>query len=637
MCGIAGWLTKDGSVPDRATIEAMTASLTHRGPDDGGLLLDQGVGIGHRRLSIIDLSPDGRQPMSDTTGRWWIAYNGEVYNYVALRNELIQKGHRFNSETDTEVVLAAFIEWGQSAFHRLNGMFALAIWDKQASQAWLARDRFGIKPLVYSERANGDLIFGSEIKAVESSNATDLTVNEAALNTYLTLGYIPAPNTIYSSVKKLPHGTVAHWRQGSLTLNRWYDLRDHLADVPDDYQQAQEALRERLSAAVHQRLVADVPLGAFLSGGIDSSVVVALMATQSTERVKTFSISFPEEPRFDESRYAREVARLWDTDHTEFPVSSGDVLESIDSVLSHTDEPFGDSSALPTALVSQLTRQQVTVAISGDAADELFAGYRKYVGESYASSYSCLPSWLRRSVVEPLARSLPAPRTNAFGERVRLLQRFIESAAKPPADRHAGWMTLFDDQTRSSVAPDLASTGEIRWEETISALHRSWPDDSINQVLYGDLETCLPYDMFTKVDWMSMRSSLEVRVPFADPSVAELAFALPAEWKLSGRKRKRVLVDAFKDLLPPALHNRPKQGFELPLAYWFRGVLAPIFEEIVTSSIASGAPFDADAISGLVDEHRSGHRDHSARLWVLYAYCHWTTKSRSRVSRHPCR
>ncbi|MGH7003460.1 MAG: asparagine synthase (glutamine-hydrolyzing), partial [Alphaproteobacteria bacterium] len=517
MCGIAG--TADLAGLDRAEagrrMRAALDRLAPRGPDGESLWADAQCLLGHRRLAIVDLSPAGAQPM--LREGLAVVFNGMIYNYRALRAELAALGHRFTSESDTEVLLLGWRQWGEALLPRLHGMFAFAIWDGAARRLFLARDRFGKKPLIY--RHDGKrLAFASDLAAAERLAGGDGAIDRAAIRALFTLRFIPEPMTALAGFRKLPPGHCATFSDSGLAVRRWYDLA--AADKPRfaDEETAARALRAGVEAAVADRLVADVPVGAFLSGGIDSAIVVAGMR-KSASRVRTYTVGFEGAPDYYEERpAAKRVADFLGTEHTEIAVSAAEALGAVERVFDGLDEPFADSSALPTYLVSEATRRHVTVALSGDGGDEVFGGYRKYQGELFAERYRALPAPLRKKLIEPLARLLPEGKRNPLLERARRLRRFVAHAGGDAAARQAGWMRLLaEDETRELLGP-APETPSL--ELAIAGLRDgAGGDDPINQMLAADLALGLPGDMLTKTDRMSMANSLEVRCPLLDHRV----------------------------------------------------------------------------------------------------------------------
>ena len=608
-------------------------SLAHRGPDDEGSLVksvgtnggsDITIGLGHKRLSIIDLSPDGRQPLSNEDGSIWLVFNGEIYNHPTLRRELLDRGHRFRSETDTEVILHLYEEKGIDALQDLNGMFAFALWDESRQLLYLCRDRLGIKPLIYY-RDNSSLVFASEIQALLEDKNIPREMDRGALILYLTFNYIPAPFTIYQGMKKLLPGHYLLWEKGSVSTHKYWDITANTpSNSADNFHQHSQTLRQTLEDAVKIRMIADVPLGAFLSGGMDSSIIVALMARNSGKRINTFNISYPDLPIYDESNYARQVATMYNTDHHEIRLDSNKMLQIIPEALSSLGEPFADSSLLPTLLISKETRKTVTVALAGDGGDELFAGYRLYLGETFYKYYDYLPQWFRRHGLESWIPLLPDSRNVKWLEYFRRVKKFIRGARGDLIHRLFLWREVFSAELITSLLngnlePDETYPGES-WLRALD----HWPGDDLNRLLYVEVKDSLPCDMLTKVDLMSMKKALEVRVPFLDHRVVEAAFRMPGSMKLKGLKRKYILLETFKDLLPSSLYLRPKQGFEVPISAWLKSELKDMLEDYLSPHLLEKQGiFSAEVVESLKRDHRQNRRDTSWLLWNLIVFQHW--------------
>lgn len=630
MCGICGKLDFTGMGVNRRLLEVMTARLAHRGPDDAGFYLgranETACGLGHRRLSIIDLSEAGHQPMKNEDGKLWLVFNGEIYNFRPLRAELEERGHRFSSRTDGEVILHLFEEEGTAAFGRLRGMFALALWSETSETLFLARDPLGIKPLVYCANG-GSFLFASEIKALLADPAVGKEIDPKALGLYLRLNYIPAPWTIFKNIRKLPPAHHLTIRKGFIKIERYWDLPPTVPDVgngKDGFTAAKEALRAILTEVVQGHLIADVPVGAFLSGGIDSSVVVALMAQNSPTPVKTYTIGYGDMAMYDERVYAREVAAMYGTDHHEIVLSGRDVIDTVPAVLAAFDDPFGDSSAVPTYIVARETGRDVKVALSGEGGDELFAGYRLYRGERLQRLYRLLPRFFREGLTELLLSVLPETREGYITEHLRRLKKFLRGASKETLpERFLAWNEIFGPTELSSLLQPHFRTDAPTLALFAAALrHRD--DDPINQMLYTDLTTSLPGDMLWKVDMMSMVQSLEVRVPLLDSRICEMAFSLPGNWKLKGNRGKYIFIEAFKDLLPPSLHNRPKWGFEIPIARWLKTDLRWLIDTYLNPRrIEREGIFCPEAVAKLVAGLGSPAQDASWRIWNLVAFQAW--------------
>ena len=592
MCGICGKLDFHGNVIEKDLLKAMCRSLDHRGPDDEGFFVAPSIGLGHRRLSIIDLSSAGRQPMSNEDGSIWLVFNGEIYDFGELRKNLQSKGHIFKSQTDCEIILHLYEQEGISCLENINGMFAFALWDTRNKRLYLGRDRVGIKPLLYYWDGRR-LVFASEIKAILCDPEVQRDIEWEALDLYLTLNYIPAPMTIFRNIKKLIPGHYLVAEKKGIAVESFWDIQEHQAPSessswevpsPEDYKHHLHAL---LEDAVRRRLISDVPLGAFLSGGVDSSIIVALMSRNSRKRVKTFSIGYKDLPAFDETKYAREVARFNRTDHQEFKLGHKDILDVFPTVLDSLDEPFADSSAVPTFIVSRETGNAVKVALSGDGGDELFAGYRMYQAEYWSQYYAKIPSQIREAILAPLINMLPDARDKPGLEMVRRIKKFANGMSPSFPARFCGWREVFSFPMRQQL---LKSSPEENLylalvRERVEKEKYRFHGDTINLMLFMDVMGLLPGDMLNKVDRMSMANSLEVRVPFLDHTVAEYVFQLKGSLKLKGNKRKHILMETFRELLPPVLHRRSKWGFEMPLGAWLRNELKFLMEEYLAEDI----------------------------------------------------
>jgi asparagine synthase (glutamine-hydrolysing) len=629
MCGICGavWASADGSLPEDS-LAAMMDRIVHRGPDDGGTYRDDHAALGFRRLSIIDLA-GSHQPLSNENGTVWTIFNGEIYNYAALRRRLEARGHTLRSQGDTEVLVHLYEDEGTEMFRLLRGMFALAIWDNAHRRLILARDRMGQKPLVYHHTA-GRLSFASELKALFAlpESALPRRVDPIALDQYLSYGYIPAPRTIIEGVHKLPPAHFAVWQKGQLTIERYWKPDWNLErnrPIGEDV----EELRSTLDDAVREQMIADVPLGAFLSGGIDSTIIVGLMQRASTQPVKTFAIGFPD-PKYDETRYAQLAATFLGTEHQTFIVEPK-AWETLPALAHHFDEPFADSSALPTWYVSKETRRAVTVALTGDAGDELFGGYDRYRALALTELFQHLPAGTRRLVGVTAGRLVP--RSGQSKSRLRKLQRLLERIDEPAETRYLGWMTTFDETMRLALYSDdqldhlasaAASLEHPADGDPATMLTRAFASasrrDRVTRAMVADIQTYLPGDLLVKVDIASMAHSLECRGPFLDHRVVELAAAMPLDRKIrlrSGRS-KVVLKQAFSDLLPRSIRHRAKMGFGVPISRWFRGELKQELESVLLDPVClNRGLFRPEAIRALITEHTESRREHSFRLWAL--------------------
>ena len=631
MCGICGKLDFAGEPVAQDLLRRMMDLLAHRGPDDSGLhvIRQDGIscGIGHRRLSIIDLTEAGRQPMCNEDRTLWMVFNGEIYNFVALRKELKARGHRFSSRTDSEVILHLFEEEGAAAINRLVGMFALAIWSETSRTLLLARDPVGIKPLVYYADAKR-FVFASELKSLLADPAVPKEIDPEALDLYLSLNYIPAPWTIFRNVRKLRPGHILTVHEETVTESRYWDIvatsSDSSASAPSDFKQTSAGLFNALNDAVASQMVADVPLGAFLSGGIDSSVVVGLMARHATKPVKTYTIGYTDMPMFDETAHARQVAAFHRTDHHEIMLDSRAILGSVPDVLASFDEPFGDSSAVPTYVVSRETARDVSVALSGDGGDELFAGYRMYQGEGWHRRYRRIPQFLRTKLIEPALLALPNARDNPATERFRRMQKFIRGAKDSFPARFMAWNEIFPAATKQALLTAPYSAPAAPAPPLFVAALSALDTDPINRMLYADLTISLPGDMLWKVDMMSMRHSLEVRVPLLDPRVVELAFRIGGDWKIRHGRSKYVFIETFKDLLPKSLHRRPKWGFEMPVSRWLKTDLHGLIDTyLARERIEKQGIFNYPVIEDLVRNLMHNRTDSSWQLWNLIAFQAW--------------
>jgi asparagine synthase (glutamine-hydrolysing) len=627
MCGIAGIFDPNEQRPiDRALLSTMTRSIAHRGPDGEGVLIEPGVGLGHRRLSIIDLE-GGAQPMWDEGGRVAITYNGEIYNFARVREELSAAGCRFRTRSDTEVVLQAWLTWGEACLDRFNGMFAFALYDRERQSLFLARDRLGIKPLYYSQLANGQVIFGSELKALYCHPDLDRTLSTPALEEYFAFGYVPDPRTFLANTYKLEAGCCLLLERGRPlpSPRRYWDISFEVApgfDRMDSQLEArlEQELIERLRASVQSQLVSDVPLGAFLSGGVDSSAVVAMMAQLDDASVNTCSIAFGDAD-YDESRFAAEVARRYRTDHHVEHVDPED-FDLVDRLGAVYDEPYADSSAIPTWRVCKLARQQVTVALSGDGGDENFAGYRRHRWHAWEERLRTrIPDALRRPLFGAAGALYPkmdwAPRFLRAKSTLQAVGRssiggYLHSVSILPAELRT---KLFSAGTRRELQGYEALEVFRRYAAQASV------EDGLSLVQYLDFKTYLPGDILTKVDRASMAHSLEVRVPLLDHEFVQWVASLPSSLKLRGREGKYVLKRALEPHLSHDVLYRPKMGFAVPLGRWFRGPLRERVRSAVTGpELTSLGIFDERMLTRLVDEHQSGRRDHAAVLWALLMF-----------------
>jgi asparagine synthase (glutamine-hydrolysing) len=614
MCGIAGIVRNDKGEVDQALLGRMCAAIRHRGPDDEGFYVNGPVGLGMRRLAIIDLK-SGQQPIHNQDRTAWIVFNGEIYNYRELRDKLEKLGHSFYTNSDTEAIVHAYDQYGADCPNHLRGMFAFAIWDERTQELFIARDRVGKKPLLYAQ-VNGQFIFGSEFSALLQHPDIGKDIDFEALNQYLSFMCVPAPLTAYQAIRKLEPGHSLRCRKGEIRIERYWQP-DFSRKLDISEQEAGERTVEILREAVKVRLMSEVPLGAFLSGGIDSSAVVALMAAESSTPVKTFSIGFEEED-FSELHHARRVAEHVGADHHEFIVRP-DALEVLPILVEHYGEPYADSSAIPTYYVARETRKHVTVALNGDGGDESFAGYERYAAMRLAERYHRIPAVLRELVVRQAIELMPSSETKR--SRIRDVKRFVQSASLPKVERYLRWVSVFDSQAKQDLFTENFSR-QTKSDSAASMLDpwfaRANGSGIVDAALLADIMTYLPNDLLVKVDIATMANSLEARSPFLDHHVIEFAASLPEKYKLRGLTTKYLLKQMLRKLLPAENLDRRKMGFGVPIGHWFRGKLQPFLREtlLAEASLNRGL-FRPEAVKRLVELHTRGERDHSPQLWTL--------------------
>ncbi|HYX67205.1 MAG TPA: XrtA/PEP-CTERM system amidotransferase [Burkholderiales bacterium] len=621
MCGIVGVIDLKGRrAIARELVSRLNETQHHRGPDAGGLHVEPGVGLGHRRLSIIDLTT-GQQPLFNEDGSVVVVFNGEIYNFQELIPELARLGHVFRTKSDTEVIVHAWEAWGEKCVERFRGMFAFALWDRNRQTLFLARDRLGVKPLYYADLGGRELVFGSELKSLVAHPGFRRDLDPFAIEEYFALGYVPEPRTIYAGAKKLPPGHTLTLRRGAPVPapREYWDVRFTL-DNPIDERDAQAELVERLKESVRLRMISEVPLGAFLSGGVDSSAVVAMMAGTSAEPVNTCAIGF-REPAFDESKYARQVAERYRTRHFVEQVDS-DEFGLVDLLARTYDEPYADSSAIPTYRVCQLARKHVTVALSGDGGDENFAGYRRYRLHAMEERLrAMLPLSVRRPAFGLLGRVYPKA---DWAPRVFRAKTTFEALARTSVQAYFHSVSLLRDDLRMRLYGNAfkARLGGYSAEQVFERhAARAGTDDPLALVQYLDLKTYLVGDINTKVDRASMAHSLEVREPLMDHPLVEWLASLPSSLKVRGQEGKHLLKKAMEPYLPRELLYRPKMGFAVPLAKWFRGPLRQSLREaILGDELADTGLFNRDTLTHLVDAHQSGMRDYSSPLWSLLMF-----------------
>ncbi len=624
MCGITGILSlEDGRPIDRGVVEEMTQVITHRGPDADGFFVDPGrVGLGMRRLKIIDLET-GDQPIANEDETVWVIFNGEIYNFPELRRDLEARGHRFRTRSDTETIVHAYEEHGPRCVEKLRGMFAFALWDGRARRLVLARDRVGIKPLYYTV-AGGQLLWGSELKCLLRHPAVERRLSPAGLNHFLTFLYTPSPLTIFDGIYELEPAHILVAEGGRVHLERYWDLVP-APDLARDEESAVAGFRERLEEAVRIRMVADVPLGAFLSGGIDSSSVVALMARHAAAAVETFSIGYEDGGEaFDEREPARAVARRYATRHHEFVVRP-DLADLLPRLVRAFDQPFADSSAIPNWYLSQMTREHVTVALSGLGGDEIAAGYERYRGALLGEQVRRIPGFLRNRVLRPLTERLPDPREG--GQWSGRVKRFVRTLDLDFDDRYFALIAAFQRAERDRLlTPDMREQVELdeprELFRTVTSPVRA--TDPLHRALYADLKLYLPGDLLTLTDRMSMAHALEVRVPFLDHLLLEYAATLPAHLKLKGMERKVVLKRAVADLLPPEIRDRRKMGFSVPLNVWFRSELRPLLEDVLAEdAVREAGVFNYSEVRRILDRHFARRANHDNQIWGLVSFMLW--------------
>jgi len=635
MCGICGIvLTGPGALNPaelRAVLERMTRTLSHRGPDDEGFALfgsgacsaqQPAVGLGHRRLSIIDPA-GGHQPIANEDETVWTICNGEVYNFLDLRDRLAASGHAFRTRSDSEILVHLYEEQGAEMVQALRGMFAFAVWDDRNKLLLLARDRLGKKPLYYvHDRRRGIFAFASELKALLEIPGFDRTVSHEAISHYLTLQYVPHPMCVFECARKLPPAHVLTLRPGTggIAIQRYWRPA-FVAEEGAPLHRLKEELRQELTEAVRLRLISDVPLGAFLSGGVDSSIAVALMSQVSGAQVRTFSIGF-DEPQYDETRYARMTAHHCHTQHTEETVRPS-ALEVLPKLVWHYDEPFADCSAIPTYYVSRMASRHVKVVLNGDAGDECFAGYPRYLAVMLSGKIDGLPRPLRRVATSQFWASLPAPlEPKAWRRRLR---RFLSDMNRSPEDRYVGWVSMFDDALKSALCTD-GFRAASRWCDPGEFIRGYYKEartgDFTQRTTYVDFMTYLPCDLLVKMDIASMAHGLEARSPYLDHKVVELAGRIPMRYKLRlgmlGPQSKFILKETFGDMVPRPVLTRRKMGFGVPISAWFRGELSGLVRDVLLSrdSLQRGY-FVPEQVRRLVEDHVSGAQDHGIRLWVL--------------------
>ncbi len=619
MCGIVGFIDKVETSKEQRSglLERMCSRIVHRGPDEQGVTLDEPrAALGMRRLSIIDLKT-GQQPIYDCSGDLAIVFNGEIYNFQELKKGLEARGHRFKTNSDTETIVHLYEEVGPKCVEHLRGMFGFAIWDRKTETLFLARDRVGKKPLFYTKTKNGDLVFGSELKSLLDHPGVGREISHAALDAYLTFGYVPEEFCIFEEIRKLPPGHFLEFRNGDVQVERYWDFPLAAEKSRASESEITGELQDLLAECVRIRMISEVPLGAFLSGGVDSSAVVGLMSRFSDKPVKTFSIGYREDTH-DELKFARIAAKHFSTEHHEFVVTP-EIVEEVDDLVWHLDEPFADMSALPTFAVAKMAREHVTVALCGDGGDELFAGYTRYVKHFKQNVHQTVPGFVRKNVFQRVAAGLPH---GALG------RNYLYNAGLDAADRYIDSLSHFGQLVRGQLySADFrrkmngafgAGAGVFR------EIAGSFEDDSLEQLLYLDSKTYLPSDIMTKVDRMTMAASLEARSPLLDHKLIEFVARIPAEMKMRGGETKYIFKQALRGVVPDEILYREKQGFGVPIAIWINEKLRPrIRETLLEPRTAARGYFEPKYIELLLQEHATGRRDHAHRLWLLFVFELW--------------
>jgi len=627
MCGICGVAKSSAGEPiPSSLLSSMCRTLVHRGPDDEGIFIGNGAALASRRLSIIDLE-GGHQPLANEDRSIWVAHNGEVYNFPSVRQELIERDHIFSTKTDTETIVHAYEEWGEGFVDNLRGMFAFALWDERQRKLLLARDRLGIKPLYYTLLEDRTLVFGSELKAVLAHPSVVRTLEPRALDLFLTLEYIPAPLSIFKNIHKLPAGCLLVYKEGRMEVKKYWDLTPSALPAEEirtkDLPEVTDKIYSLLKESIRLRLVSDVPLGAFLSGGIDSSTIVGLMRELGASPLKTFSIGF-EEVSYNELQYARRIAQKFETEHEEF-ILEPQALELTEKLIRHLDEPFGDFSIFPTYLVSHMAREHVKVILSGDGGDEVFGGYEHYQAQKVA----------RRRLVRTFGRSFSAmvnrfPPSGKKKGSWNKLQRFLRGFEHSPENRHFRWMTFLSPKNKRRLyseefKKESGGIEEVFNLEPFKRIFEKLPSfDPVNGELYLDLKTYLADDIMVKVDRMSMAASLEAREPLLDHKLVEYVFSLPGDLKLRGLATKWIFKKTMERLLPEENIYRPKEGFSIPIKHWLRRELRDLMlDHLSERRIKEDGYFQYGPIKTMMEAHLNGRKNYSHELWALLVFEIW--------------
>jgi asparagine synthase (glutamine-hydrolysing) len=628
VCGIAG-IAARGRV-ERDTLIAMARALAHRGPDGEAVSLEAPfasrggewqAGLAHRRLAVLDTSDAGAQPMTSRSGRTSLVLNGEIYNYLELRRLL--PGFTWRTSGDAEVLVELLEARGPEVLERVNGIFAFACWNRARRELWLARDRLGVKPLFYSADARG-IAFASELRALLRVPHISRGVDWDALSAYLDFGFVPAPKSLVRGVEKLPAGALLRWTPAGARVTEWWRVPDP-PEPGGDFASWREGMYARLVDSVRLQLRSHVPVGTFLSGGVDSTLVTAL-ATRELGPIDTFAVVYPENPLLDEGRFARVAARALGTRHVELPVHAADVRDAAPGLLGAIDEPFADSSFIPVQLLSRAARQRITVALSGDGADELFAGYRRYRADRWLARWQCVPAVVRDRIGSSLRTRLRADRSTRSGEFVRRARKVLAVEGLSEGVRALALARIFDDVEKRLLVPGLNGASSFGLDHLLGVRRRVGGRDALDRQLRTDVSLALPDDMLVKVDRASMAHGLEVRVPFLDHRVVEHALALPTGRKLRGRGSKPALLDVFGASLPRVVRRRRKAGFDAPLTGWLRGPLRELVRDVLDPRrVAATGVLDPSRVTQLIDAHESGSADHAWRIWSLLVLCDWST------------
>ncbi len=631
MCGITGIFALNlAGKMHMINLSNATEQIAKRGPDARGVWMNEFVGLGHRRLSIIDTSYNAAQPMKDSSERYTMVYNGEIYNFGELRKTLLDKGVVFKSDSDTEVLLYAYIIYGEKCLDKLNGFFAFAIYDEQNNSLFLARDRYGIKPLYYYVDED-KFLFSSDMHSLLAFGI-EKKLDMESLLTYLQLNYTPAPDTMIKGVKMLEPGRFIQFRDDNFEIKSYYTIeynRRQVAENRNSYEHQQQQLKHLMEESVKKRLVSDVPLGTFLSGGIDSSIISGI-AKQYKDDLHTFSIGYKDEPFFDETNFANLVAKKFNTNHTVFSLGNDDLHEHLYDILDRMDQPFADSSAIPTYILSKKTKEHITVVLSGDGADELFSGYNKHEAHLRAMNNSGLNVVLKS--IGPLLKYIPKSRNGALSNKIRQAEKFSQGLNLSQKERYWSWASIASEQYALQLLNE-ETKGQIAQEESIGRksklLECMSSENDFNELLLADMQLVLPNDMLRKVDLMSMAHGLEVRVPFLDHHLVDFVFQLPVSSKINSQMRKRILQDTFRDLLPAELYNRSKKGFEVPLLKWFRASLKSLITDDLLGDkfIEEQNIFNPNEIKKLKNRlFSSNPGDAHATIWALIVFQWWWKK-----------